>query len=147
MPLNINDPTFNAGQIVGQYLIAKAKVLVYDSPWDNAQLIGSYAPGQTVGLVDSWLDANPANGRSHLFWQFIGQYGSYYYAPHFIGEFDVQALADAGALTTGQQTQAAIDASKTDLQKFFDSIQTYIPWIVGGALGIALIGTVLKNKK
>lgn len=142
--VNINDPTFNASQIVGQSLIAKTAVSTYDEPYDNANLVNTYNPGQTVGVVVSWLDADPANGRSVLYWQFLDSNGNFYYAPHYVGEFNVQALVDAGALTTGAQTQAAADANKGVLQT---EIEKYLPAIIGIGAGIGILTVVLKNKK
>ncbi len=142
--LGSGDPTYSASSIVGQTLIAKTAVTTYDEPYDNANAIGSYAPGSTVGVVTSWEDADPSDQRSVLYWQFEDANGNPYYAPHYEGEFDVQALADAGVLTTAQQTQAAADASKSTITLEFEK---YAPWVIGGLLAVLAIGVVLKSKK
>jgi hypothetical protein len=140
--INVSDPTYSADQIVGRTLIAKTQVTAYDEPEDGSNVVNSFAPGQTVGVVTSWEDANAALGISVLNWQFMDANGTPYYVPHYVGEFDIQALADSGALTTGQQTQAAIDANKPAWQLM---IQQYAPWIIGGVLAIGLVGVLLKN--
>lgn len=145
--VNPNDPTFSADQIINHTLIAKAKVITYDLPYDVSNVVAIYQPGETVGIVSSYLQANPAIGRSQFWWQLVDTWGNNTYVPHFAGEFDVQALLDSGAMTTGQATQAAADANKSDLQKFLDNIGSYVPWLIGGVLAVALIGTVLKNEK
>jgi len=109
--INVSDPTYSADQIVGRTLIAKVNVTAYDEPEDGSNVVNSFNPGQTVGVVTSWEDANAALGISVLNWQFMDANGTPYYVPHYVGEFDIQALADQGALTAGQQTQAAIDAN------------------------------------
>jgi hypothetical protein len=142
--VNVNDPTFSASQIVGQSLIALTSVNTYAEPFDGEPILNTYSPGQTVGVVTSWNDADPTNGRSVLYWQFMDANGNYYYAPHYTGEFNVQSLIDAGALTTGAQTQAAIDASKGTIETEIDK---YLPMIIGVGAGIGILAVVLKNKK
>lgn len=140
--LNTSDPTYSASQIVGQTLIAKTSVTAYDEPFDNATVVNSFSPGQTVGVVTSWEDQDVADGRSVLFWQFIDGNGNFYYVPHYVGEFDIQALADQGAQTVAQQTQAAADANKSTLQL---TIEKYLPWAIGGVIAVLALGAVLRN--
>ena len=136
------NPVYSADQIVGKTLIAKAKVTLYNLPYDDAAPIGSVQPGQTVGIVVSWLDADPSSGRSRLYWQFVDSSGNFFYAPHYTGEFDVQSLVDQGALTAGQITQAAADAHKSVFQQ---EIEKYAPWLIGSVLGIAVLSVILKR--
>lgn len=140
--LNTADPTYSAADIVGKTLIAKGKVNLYDSPYDDAQVIATLQPGATVGVVLSWVSPSVAAGRHLFYWQFLDGQGNYYYAAHFVGEFDIQSLQDQGTLTAAQQAAAAADANKSILQIEFEK---YAPWVIGGVIGIAVLGVVLKK--
>jgi hypothetical protein len=146
LTLNPSDPTYSAASIVGSTLIALTSVTAYDEPYDGSNIVGTYAPGQTVGVVTSWEDQDSSIGISVLNWQFMDSNGTPYYVPHAVGKFSIQALADQGVLTAGQQAQAAIDAANPK-SLFQTEIEKYVPWIIGGVLGIFVLGTYLKDKK
>src|SRR4030095_16630239 len=83
--------TFSAGDVIGHTLIADTSVPVYNIPRDDAQPVGHIATGNPVGVVDTWLDANPGEGRNELWWSFkvnpysgsgLGDSYGNYYVPH-----------------------------------------------------------------
>lgn len=138
------DPTYSAGSIIGKTLVAKRAVTAYNLPADNASPVADYDPGDTIGVVTSYLEANPAAGRSYFYWQFMSYDGNYYYVPHHSGDFDIGSLQDQGVLTTQQQQAAAAEVNKSTIEKIVDQ---YAPWLVGGIIAVPLIGVLLKNSK
>jgi len=95
-------PTFSAADIVGKTLICKETVPVYSLPnaADKDNLIGSVAPGESAGVVYSWVGG--VDGKP-LYWQFQNTAGKFYYVMHKPGRFDVKALKDQGTLTTQEK--------------------------------------------
>jgi hypothetical protein len=139
-----SDPTYNAGSIIGKTLVAKRAVTAFNLPSDDASPVADYDPGDTIGVVTSYLEANPSAGRSDFYWQFMDYNGNYRYVPHHAGDFDIGSLQDQGILTTQQQEQAAAEANKSTIEKIVDQ---YAPWLVGGIIAVPLIGVLLKNSK
>lgn len=138
----VTDATYSAADIVGMTLIAKGKVIAYDEPYDVANIVNTYNPGDAVGVVVSWEDVNSAIGRSHLFWQFLDTNGTYYYIPQLPGEFSTQDLADQGVLNAAQKTIAAEKASESVFQQEFEK---YAPWVIGGVLAVFALKEFLKR--
>ena len=142
--------TFNAGDIIGKTLLAKVQVPIYSTPRDDAKPTGYVSPGNPVGVVDSYLDPNTAEGRAELWWEFkasldqqslADSYGSYW-VPHREGYFDIQALEDQGVLTAAQATALAAAANKSLFQI---EIEKYAPWVIGGLIGIGVFKAILNK--
>lgn len=142
--------TFSAGDIIGHTLIAATTVPLYNDPTDDATPVGTVTSGNPVGVVTSWLDANPAEGRNELWWQFqnnsfmtgLGDSQGNYYVPHKEGYFNVQALIDSGVLTVAQAT-ALKNASNTSTLETL--VQKYLPWVLGAVIAVG-IGKAVINK-
>jgi len=81
-------PTFNAGDVIGKTLIAKKNIPLVRQPADDAQVIYTVSPGQSVGNVDTFL--LPNENRSSLYWSFKDANGRNYYTKHAVGNFDVK---------------------------------------------------------
>lgn len=132
-------PTFSAADIVGKTLIAKETVPVYSLP--NAavasNLIGSIAPGESVGVVYSWIGGN--EGKP-LYWQFESTAGGFYYVMHKAGRFDVRALKDQGALTTAEKQEQ--ENPKSTLDKILSTLKT-----VGIFAAVAYVGKSFLDKR
>lgn len=122
-------PTFNAGNVIGKTLIAKKNIPLVRQPADDAQVIYTVAPGQSVGNVDTFL--LPNESRNSLYWSFKDANGRNYYAKHAVGNFDVKELQQQGLLTLQEQQEQAIEASLSTGDKIFRLIKN-----------IALIGAV-----
>lgn len=133
--------TFNAGDIIDHTLIAAMKVPIYSTPKDNASPTGYINQGNPIGIVYSYLEPNPAAGRSVLWWQFQGSNGSYF-VPHNPDYFDTQALIDAGVLSVAQATALKNGTAPGTVEKLLDK---YIPWIIGGLVAVG-VGKAIINK-
>lgn len=142
--------TFSADTIIGKTLIALVDVPAYSNPMDSATPTGTFKAGTTIGVVDSYLDANTAEDRSGLWWEFVAGLDQQslasttgnFYVPHRQGYFDIQALVDQGALTTAQATALAANASKPLWQQ---EVEKYIPWVIGGALAVGVVKGLINK--
>lgn len=139
------DTVYNAGDIVGKTLVAKVPVKTYGYPGDNSTPGAAIPAGQTIGVVYSYLDADPSQGRTGIWWMFQTGNG-YFYVPHQTGAFDVKVLTDQGVLTTDEKTQAELDANKPWYQHILDSIGSYVPWIIGAIVVTGLVREVIRKK-
>ena len=136
---------YSAADIVNKTLIAKSKVPIYRLPYDSAEMLGYVNPGESVGLVYAWIDANPAAGRNNLWWQFAPAYGggSYYYAPHKEGLYNVNSLREQGVITTLEKIEAEKKKQEAANQPWYMAmLKTALPWVAAIALGAAIV-----NKK
>jgi hypothetical protein len=133
-------PTFNAADIIGKTLVAKTQVPLLRLPNDDAPTVYTVAPGQSLGVVQSFL--LPGTNRTNLYWQFKDQNNNFYYSEHKQGIYDVKELANQGALTLEQQQAAAIEANLTTGDKIFRLIKNTL--FIGA--GVYLINTIIKKK-
>lgn len=133
-------PTFNAADIIGKTLVAKSQVPLYRLPNDDAEIVYTVSPGQSLGVVQSFL--LPGTNRTNLYWQFKDQNNNFYYSEHLQGRYDIQELQDQGALTLQQQQAAATEANLTTGDKIFRLIKNAL--LIGG--GVYLINTIIKKK-
>jgi hypothetical protein len=132
--------TFNAADIIGKTLIAKSQVPLYRLPNDGAEVVYNVSPGQSLGIVESFL--LPGTNRTNLYWQFKDQNNKFYYSEHKQGIYDVKELANQGALTLEQQQAAAIEANLTTGDKIFRLIKNTL--LIGA--GVYLVNTIIKKK-
>jgi hypothetical protein len=133
-------PTFNAADIIGKTLVAKSQVPLYRLPNDNAEIVYTVSPGQSLGVVQSFL--LPGTNRNNLYWQFKDQNNNFYYSEHKQGIYDVKELSNQGALTLQQQQAAATEANLTTGDKIFRLIKNAL--LIGG--GVYLVNTIIKKK-
>jgi len=134
--------TFSAADIVGKSLIALKRVDIYDTVHAHRKRIAFIRPGDSVGVVYSWLSRPDG-----LWWMFQSGTG-YYYAKHAAGLFDVSNLKTQGVLTMEQKKEQEYYEDLNYLQKmgykmsqFSKSLVPDINWtkiglIAGGALGL-----------
>jgi len=142
--------TVNAGDIIGKTLTAAMRVPVYDQASDNAQPSGYISAGNPVGIVFSYLNPDPSQGRAGLWWMFeplpgnsdIGDSQGYYYTPHNPDYFNFQALADAGVLTVAQATALKNGTAPSTLEKLVDK---YVPWLIGGLVAVGIGKAVISK--
>lgn len=132
--------TFNAADIIGKTLVAKSQVPLYRLPNDGAEVVYNVSPGQSLGIVESFL--LPGTNRTNLYWQFKDQNNKFYYSEHKQGIYDVKELANQGALTLEQQQAAAIEANLTTSDKIFRLIKNTL--LIGA--GVYLVNTIIKKK-
>lgn len=124
--------TFNADDITGKSLIAKAAVNAYKSPSSISPLYASFKTGQTIGVVYSWI-----NKGGKLFWMFYDSKNSPYYVEHSEGKFSITALVDQGTKTTKQKTQEKIESEKSLGDKLGENLLSFtgiVKWVLIAAI-------------
>lgn len=120
---SINSNTYNANDVIGKTLIANIPVNVYAEA-TNVNLLYTVRPGNTVGVVYSWVNKNGV-----IWWQL--EPGNKFVS-HSIGKFNLQVLEDQGLLTTEEKEQVKEDANKTWFQKFLEGTSKKV--LTGAAL-------------
>ena len=110
-------PTFNANDIIGKTLIAKKTIDIVRSADDSAQSVYEVSPGESVGVVYSYL--MPNNARSNIYWMFEDENGRPYYVKHGVGKFDIKTIQSQGALTLEEKQEEAEAANETITNKVF----------------------------
>ena len=95
--------TFSADEVVGKTLIAKKDIPVKTSAFDSAPVSYVVPAGQTVGVVNTWL--NPTADRTSIYWVIERSAGPNVYVKHETGAFDVKALVQQGAQTTEEKVK------------------------------------------
>lgn len=125
--------TYDASQVIGKTLYAKAPVNLYRFATDNAPVIFTAQPGQAIGVVDTYLLPGP--GRATLYWGFKDNNGRPYYVPHKTGLFSTTALQQQGAQTTQQQAAAAQAAAMTTGDKVMKTVKE-----LGIIIALAMVG-------
>lgn len=139
-------PTFSADQIVNKALIAKKPVPVYDLPFYDklSKQIAVIKPGDTIGVVYSWVGGTPGKP---LNWQFKGNAGKMYYVAHVKGYFDVQALRDQGVQTTAEIQQEQKESEQSTGDKLTAYLKKSGNVLLYGGLAIVALSVFLKNRK
>ena len=132
--------SYNVTQIIGKTLIAKKSVPLKRIASDSAPTVFTVNPGDTVGVVDSYL--MPGNDRSNIYWSFYDDQNKIYYAPHDVGRFDVKELQNQGALTLEQQQQQQAEANMSTTDKVFRLIKN-IAFLAAGAY---IVKTLIDKK-
>lgn len=141
---------YSAAQVIDKTLMAKVRVPIFNRVPDNThtqvpQEIGFASPGSPVGRVFSYIEADPTRGRQNLWWVFwpVSNFEGYYYAEHKPGNYDVSALRQQGAISVKEEFEKKDDADKPWYEKF---IKQYGPWVVGLAVGTAVIRGLLSRR-
>jgi len=125
----VRGPVFPVDQIIDKTLYAKQAVPLYRVP--GGEVVYTVTPGNVVGVVFSYLAADPAGGRDFLYWAFKDADGSPYYAAHRTGAFDVGSIEGQGGKTVLQLIEEKEAAQET----FLDQLGDVLP---AGGLGNTL---------
>lgn len=150
-PINIDDVydgSISADACIGQTLYAVTSVQKYGYGGSAA---GTFSPGATIGTIYSWINA--MDGSGNIWWMI--QPSDYdptqtYYVPMVKGTLSltnlgfIQAIAQTGQAATLATAQQAVNTAQDTWQYY---LNTYLPWVVGGALGIFALSAILKNHK
>jgi hypothetical protein len=140
------DPqVYNSEQILEKTLFAQQKVPVYDDPPDyGGKIIGYVLPGNPVGIVYSYLAADPTKGRQNLWWMFYpaSNYGNYYYAEQVGGYYDVEALRAQGVISTEEQ---AAKEEEANLPWYEQLLTKYGKPLVVAALTAGVVMAAVKG--
>lgn len=147
--VNDNSGVYSAVDIVGKTLIASKKVPVYKFPSNKETPYGYVDIGQPVGVVYSWVDADPSLNRTGLWWSFAKDTGatSFYWTPHIPGNFSVDALKQQGVLTEEEKAKAEEEKNKAWWEKLTDKILPVIVTVVIGAAVINAVGRGVFSRK
>jgi hypothetical protein len=121
---------YSADQIIGKTLIAAQNIELKRSAFDDSPTIYNVKPGQTVGVVDSYILPGP--GRALLYWQFQDNKGSFYYAAHKAGMYSLTALTAQGTPTVVDQVRAEAKKDETTGDKIQKTV-TLLALIAAGA--------------
>lgn len=141
---------YSIDQIIGKTLVAKSRVPLYRLPYPDAEGLGYIEPGKYVGLVYSYLEPSPANGRYELWWMFAPATGSgnYYYAPHRAGLYDVSALKEQGVETTEEKIKReAEEKRKANEPWYMGMLKTALPWVAGIAIAVVAVPELIKKNR
>jgi len=138
-------PVYSASQIVGKSLIATQSVIVKRQPYDNAPKVYTVLRGQTVGVVNSFL--NPKEGRKNLYWSFMDSNKRPYYVAHKAGLFSLTALNEQGVLTVKEEQAAADNANKTFGDKILDVAKKGGGLLIAALVAIKVLPELMKDKK
>jgi len=127
--------------IIGKTLFALTTVPVKMQPDDSAPVFRSYAPGQAVGIVDSYL--LPKLGRNkNMVWIFKNASNVNYYAEHLPGRFDLNKVQTQGVKTTEQKAQEAKEAELG----WFEKSTNYLTFAGFSVMGFFLIREIVRKK-
>lgn len=140
---------YSVDDIIGKTLVAKQRVPLYRLPYPNAELIGYVEPGKYVGLVYSYQNIDPANGRYNLWWMFAPAAGTsnYYYAPHVEGYYDIKALAQQGVITTEEKIKREAEAKRLANEPWYMGLlRTALPWVAGIAIAVVAVPELIRKK-
>jgi hypothetical protein len=131
---------FNAGQVIGKTLVARQPVSLTRLPKNGANSIYVVQPGQTVGIVQSYVA--PSASRFNLWWSFVDSNGKPFYAEHEPGLFDVQNLRNQGLLTLEERKEKADEAAKPVSTKIMDLVKKTALL----AVAAYLVATFIKSR-
>lgn len=134
---------YNAADIIGKTLQAVQSVLLKRIPSDTAPVIYTVAPGQSVGVVYSYIA--PGSNNKRLYWMFKDANGKTYYAEHSEGRFSISALKDQGVPSTKDNTAAA--AKPEGVMSFIERNIKTIAYVAGGAFVLKEVLPSLLGKK
>lgn len=130
--------TYSVSQIIGKTLIARRHIELYRGGNLGIQAFASVAPGQPVGVVDSYVGGT---GGVPLYWMFVDGSGIPYFARHGEGYFDINSLQQQGALTVQEQQAAESETVVDTVLAGFGDIAKYGLMLFAG---VALF-KVLRN--
>jgi hypothetical protein len=131
---------YDVGEVLDKALVTNKRLPYYTSPPNvgyNPQPAGYFDAGENAGTVYSYLDADPTKNRSTLWWIFYpGTFGSYYYMPHHVGDFNIEILE-------GQGAESEFDKNATWYEKVLKQV---LPVVAIAILGGALIKGYFSSK-
>jgi hypothetical protein len=140
---------YSADDILDKTLYASQRIPVYTAapPYTGSETpIGYVEAGQPVGIVYSYLNADPTRGRGNLWWMFYpaSNYSDYYYTEQVGGYYDVSSLRAQGVLSLTEKQAAADNANKPWYEQL---ISKYGPWILGTIVIAAAVKGFLSRPR
>jgi lambda repressor-like predicted transcriptional regulator len=135
---------FSAASIIGKTLTAKQPISIKRAASDSAATVYTVAPGQSVGVVYSYL--LPAPGRNTLYWQFLDNTGRAYYAAHSPTAYSLTAIQQQGGKSL-EQEQKEQERKNETLTDWLKRNTTTAVLIIAGAIVLKSVLPALINKK
>lgn len=134
-------PTYSANDIVGKTLIAKKNIDIKRLPSRLAPTVYTVRPGNTVGVVYSWIQKD-----GYVWWMMYDEKGQTYYVIHEPGAYDVGAINAQGAvsLETIQEQQAA---AESPVNYYVSKLVKPIAWGAALYFGIKILIDLEKSSR
>jgi hypothetical protein len=136
---------FNAGDLIGKTLFAKVRVALYPTPTDGSKAFAFVEPGQSIGVVYSYLEPSVAKNRSRMYWMF-NDGTLYYYVPHRPGFFDVTSIKQQGVYTAAEKKEMEKAKDATIIDRLESNIKKSFPYILAAVVAIPLLQEVIRKK-
>lgn len=147
---------YSAGDVIDKSLFSLVPITVYSNvpkylppgkKMDDYKL-GTVPAKSWVGVVDSYVNADPTKGQSNLWWVFYpaSNFSRAYYAEHKPGIYDVKALNQQGVLSLEDKQKAADEANKSWLEKLGGKLASTAAIVGFGILAVYAISQTAKSK-
>lgn len=143
---------YSAADVLEKTLIANKDLAVYDGFPTKAYTpnrIGTTKKGYPAGIVYSWIDADPSNNRSTLWWMFYpaSAGGANYFIPHSAGNFDVSALRQQGVISVKEQEEEKKEKEENENKEWYERVLDRVLPIGAGVVIAAAIVKGLFSRK
>lgn len=136
--------TINLADIIDKTLIARKTLPVYNRPLPTGNQVAIVKAGDPAGVLYSWIDPDPINGRENIWFVFRNSAGVYYYIPYEKGSYDVSALQRQGVLTEEEKRERE---ELEGLPWYERMIKKYLPVIIIGGGAFYVLGKVIDKSK
>jgi hypothetical protein len=139
------EEVFDATDIIEKSLKAVQRVPVYKIA-NYGEPFAYVDPGNVVGVVRSYIAADPAQGRANLWWWFYpaSNYSQGYWAEHKIGYYSLSNLRAQGVLSLEQKQE---EEDLANLPWYERLIKQYGIYVVVALLGAAAIRGYLSRPR
>lgn len=125
-------PTFSVDQIVDKTLIAKKPVPIKRLPLDTAPTVYTVKPGETVGVVYSWVSRDGS-----IWWEYYDSNKNAYYTKHEPGTYDIKSLEAQGTISLEQQ-QDETKKDESPVTYYLDKLTTPLVWGIVLYMGVKI---------
>lgn len=154
--LSAGGASIDPNSFIGTILYAgPSGVSSYSTPMDGSPVLGTYNPGDPIGIVVSFLSADPTQGRNELWWSFQDDNGNAFYVPHIINDVADPSVSSAGSpgsatgtadvATTGTAGSGAAGPGSTPGAGGLGLFGNIFPWLLGGLAALVLVIIISKS--
>lgn len=152
LKIELDDKLYDPGAILDKTLVAAKDLNVYhaapDKYFPNPKPFGVVKKGQPVGIVYSWLNPDPVQNRSSVWWMFwpVTPYtGDFYYAKHDEDSFDLSALRQQGVISVAEQIEEEKEKEENENKEWYEKLMDKaIPVVLTLGIGIAAVNVLGK---
>ncbi len=129
--------TYSIADLIGKTMIAKGSVSLFRLPYDNAPAIYDVKPGNTIGIVDSYV--LPKEGRTAVYLMFYDKDRRAYYM-RWGAPINTTSLIEQGVKSDVQKAEEAKGDST-----IMDFIQKNISLVVVTVALVAIAKTGIQT--